>query len=117
MSKSYKELIEERQALDKEIKNALVTEKPAAIAAVLETIKTFNLTAEECGFKLPVKKKASKAVDKTDGRSSPKQPKYRNPKNPDETWTGLGATSRRPIWVRDYLDAGGTLDELLINPK
>ncbi|WP_434516307.1 H-NS family nucleoid-associated regulatory protein [Dechloromonas sp. ARDL1] len=115
MSKTYKELIKDREALDKDIANALVTEKPAAIASVLETIKAFNLTAEECGFKLPApKKKASKATDKPDGRSAPKQAKYRNPKNPNETWTGLGATSKRPIWVREHLEAGGKLEDLLI---
>lgn len=115
MSKTYKELIKDREALDKDIANALVTEKPAAIASVLETIRAFNLTAEECGFKLPApKKKAPKAADKPDGRSAPKKPKYRNPNNPDDTWTGLGATSRRPKWVVEYEAAGGKIEDCLI---
>lgn len=117
MTKTYKELIKDREALDNAIKNALVTEKPAAIASVLETIKEFNLTAEECGFNLPAPKKASKAVNKPDGRSAPKKIKYQNPNNPEETWTGLGAISKRPVWVRKHLEAGGTLEQLLINPK
>lgn len=109
MPKTYKELIEDRAALDDAIKSALLNEKPAAITSVLETIKTFSLTAEECGFVLAAPKK-----NKQDGRSAPKKPKYRNPKNPDETWNGLGATSKRPVWVREYLEAGGKLEELLI---
>lgn len=114
MPKTYKELIKDRAALDDAIKSALLNEKPAAIASVLETIKTFGLTAEECGFDVPKAKRASKSADKPDGRSAPKKPKYRNPKNPDETWNGLGATSKRPVWVREYLEAGGKLEELLI---
>lgn len=38
-------------------------------------------------------------------------PKYANPTNPDQTWTGRG---RRPQWVSDALDAGKTLDDLAI---
>lgn len=38
-------------------------------------------------------------------------PKYQNPSNPDETWTGRG---QKPGWVRDALAAGKTLDQLLI---
>ncbi len=39
------------------------------------------------------------------------QPKYRNPSNPDNTWTGRG---RRPLWVEKCLSEGKTLDDLLI---
>lgn len=115
MSKTYKELIKDRAQLDDAIKTALVNEKPAAIASVLELIKDFSLTAEECGFKLASpKKKAAKAVDKPDGRSAPKPVKYRNPNNSNETWTGLGAKSRRPKWVVDYEAAGGNIKDCLV---
>lgn len=40
-------------------------------------------------------------------------PKYRNPDDPTQTWTGRG---NRPIWVRDHLDAGGSLEEIAITP-
>ncbi len=113
MSKSYTELIEERDALDREIEKALGAEKQATIKMVREAIELFNLTPADCGFK-SAKKQPS---NKPDGRSAPKKPKYQNPKKPDETWNGLGATSKRPIWVREHLAAGGTLDELLIAPK
>ncbi|WP_434516642.1 H-NS family nucleoid-associated regulatory protein [Dechloromonas sp. ARDL1] len=118
MSKTYKELIKDRAQLDDAIKTALVNEKPAAIASVLELIKDFGLTAEECGFKVAApKKKASKAVDKPDGRTAPKPAKYRNPNNPNETWTGLGAKNKKPVWVQEYLAAGGKIEDCLINPK
>ena len=41
----------------------------------------------------------------------PVAPKYRNPADASETWTGRG---RRPRWVDEYLDQGGTLDQVSI---
>ena len=38
-------------------------------------------------------------------------PKYRNPLNYDETWTGKG---RKPKWVVEFLEAGGSLDYIEI---
>lgn len=38
-------------------------------------------------------------------------PKYRNPNNPMETWTGRG---RAPLWVTDYEDQGGNRRDLEI---
>ena len=38
-------------------------------------------------------------------------PKYKNPDNGSETWTGRG---RQPRWVASALEGGKTLDELLI---
>ncbi len=36
---------------------------------------------------------------------------YRNPKNPVQTWSGLG---KRPNWLKAYLSEGGSLEELKI---
>jgi DNA-binding protein H-NS len=38
-------------------------------------------------------------------------PKYRNPKNPDETWSGRG---KQPRWVASQLRSGKRLDQFLI---
>jgi DNA-binding protein H-NS len=38
-------------------------------------------------------------------------PKYQNPKNPTEKWSGRG---RQPHWVRAQLKAGKRLEHLLI---
>lgn len=38
-------------------------------------------------------------------------PKYRDPENPQLTWSGRG---RRPEWVKERLDSGMTLDDCLI---
>jgi DNA-binding protein H-NS len=46
---------------------------------------------------------------KLKGRKVP--PKYRNPKNREETWAGRGAT---PRWLRAELKAGHKLEEFAI---
>ncbi|MCF3592537.1 H-NS histone family protein [Rhodobacteraceae bacterium LMO-12] len=38
-------------------------------------------------------------------------PKYANPADKTQTWTGRG---RRPAWVREALEAGKSLDDLAI---
>ena len=42
----------------------------------------------------------------------PVLPKYKNPKNPSETWSGRG---KQPRWLKAQLRAGKKLDDLLIN--
>ena len=41
----------------------------------------------------------------------PVAPKYRNPADGSQTWTGRG---RKPKWVTEALDAGGSMDDFLI---
>jgi DNA-binding protein H-NS len=38
-------------------------------------------------------------------------PKYQNPKNPAETWSGRG---KQPLWAKEQLRSGGKLDRCLI---
>ena len=39
-------------------------------------------------------------------------PKYRNPYNQQQTWTGRGS---QPAWVKAHVSTGRSLDALLIN--
>ena len=39
------------------------------------------------------------------------EPKFRNPNNPSETWSGRG---KQPHWVRNLLAAGTSLDDLRV---
>ena len=41
----------------------------------------------------------------------PVLPKYKNPKNPAEIWSGRG---KQRLWVREQLEAGKRLDQFLI---
>ncbi len=49
-----------------------------------------------------------------DGEREPVAPKYRHPENPSETWSGRG---RKPKWVEAHLEAGGNMEDLLINKQ
>lgn len=40
-------------------------------------------------------------------------PKYRNPDNPEQTWTGRG---KAPLWFAALIDSGKTREDLLIPP-
>lgn len=54
-------------------------------------------------------RKSTRKVSPIKGRKVP--PKYRNPSDSSETWTGRG---RKPRWVEEWLTAGKSIDELLI---
>lgn len=100
---SRDELLEHKKSLQKEInavEKALSTlkdrERKAALAAA-------EKAAAEHGFSLA-------ELAGLGGRSTRAKtvsaPKYRNPADPDQTWTGRG---RRPDWIRDALEKGADL--------
>ena len=39
------------------------------------------------------------------------EPKYQNPANPRQTWTGRG---KRPSWIKAVLEQGGAMEDMLI---
>lgn len=91
---SYKELVAQREALDKQIEELRQAELKSAIAQVRQLIAEWQLSAEDCGFKsiaAPSLKKAKSAV----------AAKYRGPNG--ETWSGRG---RAPKWL-EALEAQG----------
>jgi DNA-binding protein H-NS len=45
------------------------------------------------------------------GSKKPVAPKYRNPKDPSQTWAGRGL---QPLWIRDAIKSGKKLDSFLI---
>lgn len=57
----------------------------------------------------PWAKKGKNAGRKKRGGTVP--PKYRNPGNPSETWTGRG---KKPAWVEEAIAAGQSLESMLI---
>ena len=61
--------------------------------------------AQEMGFSLS--ELTGTSVRK--GKVNP--PKYRNPENPSETWSGRG---RQPGWIKEILAKDGNLDDYLI---
>lgn len=100
-------------------RKVLAKRKPAAQtkAAVAKVLKASGWSFEELYGKTggsaiaPAPKKAGKA-SKAKGRSTGKvAPKYRNPANEKETWTGRG---RQPRWVAAEIANGRKLEDFLI---
>lgn len=82
---SYKELLAQREQLDKQIKEAIAQEKADGIAKAKLIIEQYGLTAAD----LFSRKAGAK------GASGKVAPKYRNPST-GETWTGRG---KAPKWI------------------
>lgn len=75
------------------------------------TVEELFGTGAAVAVKAPRGAKASKGASKT-GRKLPKvEPKYRNPANAAETWTGRG---KQPRWLAEYTKAGRKVEDFLI---
>jgi DNA-binding protein H-NS len=88
-----------------------------ALAKIVQLAKESGLTAEDVLGALKTGKaaKVAKGAPKKTARKNPSAgktvaPKYRNPANPAQTWTGRG---KSPTWVAE-MKAAGTLDSALI---
>jgi len=82
---SYKELLAQREQLDKQIKEVIAREKADGIAKAKLIIEQYGLSASDLfSRKAGVKGAGGKVA-----------PKYRNPST-GETWTGRG---KAPKWI------------------
>lgn len=94
-----------------------VLKKRKPIATIRKRIVDFAIsegyTIEElfggAGASRKAAKKATKKAARKTGRKVP--PKYRNPANPSETWTGRG---KQPRWLAEQLKKGKKLEDFLI---
>ncbi len=97
------EAAEEKAAqIAAEKKAALIAAKKAAEA---HGFSLAELTGEEAPD--PAKKRPLKKTDKR-GKVAPK---YQNPANPDQKWSGRG---RAPGWMAEHLEAGGKKEDFAI---
>lgn len=71
-----------------------------------EALKAAEEAAKEFGFSLSELNSAQPNTKKTKGA-----PKFVNPEDPSQTWTGRG---RKPNWVVAHLDAGKPLEDLAL---
>lgn len=94
------ELIELRSNLDTAIQRAEERERSEALRAAEEAAAKFGFSLEEIAATARSSAKKGKAA-----------PKYRNPQNHGETWSGRG---RKPHWVHAALTAGVDIAELEI---
>lgn len=96
--------------------NEIIAEAKALIAekqeeAVQAAFQKMVLIASEVGLSAEEvlrrgREKAGKPVSR-----GVVPPRYRNPTNPTETWTGRG---KSPRWVQDKIARGITLEDMLI---
>ncbi len=84
---SYKELLQQREQLENQIKEARDKELSDAISQVRSLVSEYSLTAEDI-FPPARGKRAGTAGSKV-------APKYKNPET-GETWTGRG---KAPKWI------------------
>ena len=105
----------QRELLDKKEQALKAKSHDKVLAKIVALAKDAGLTAADIIKALssgkPAKAaKASKASKKGALAGKKVAPKYRNPANPEQTWTGRGVS---PTWVQD-LKAAGTLETALI---
>ncbi len=115
-------LRKQREAIEAKEKALLARANDKVIAEIVALAKKHNVTIEELGDAMDTAKrkrsakgtrhvaKAPRKTAKTNDKRAKVAPKYRNPTNAAETWTGRGRT---PLWVQALKDAG-TLDTALI---
>ena len=107
------EKIQQQIAELQEKANELIKLKKAEILAeVVKNIKTYGLTAEECGFHFTAPT-TSKPQKSTPTEKSKPEPQYRGP-NGEEWAGGRGA---KPKWVKEILEGGGNIEDYRISKE
>ena len=92
--------------------NKLISDAQAALAKKQEVAEKVRKLARDNGLNISDLMTADKQKKaKTKKPRGKVAPKYRNPANGSETWTGRG---RQPRWVADALTDGKSLDDILI---
>ena len=94
-------------SLEAKRKALLDESRQEALTATRATVAKYGFTASELGVSNPKPAKAG-----TDALKAKAPAKYANPTNPSQTWAG--GKGARPTWVKTHLDAGKSLDDLLI---
>jgi len=98
---SRDELVELRSNIDAAIADAEAREKAAALEAVKKAAAEHGYTLEEI----------ANVVKSKSGKRAKAAPKYRNPDNHEETWSGRG---RKPQWIHAALTRGLDVSDLEI---
>ena len=88
-----------RKRIDKAIESFQDRKKKEAIDLLEKTARDLGYSLAELTAAGGVKPRRTVA------------PKYANPEDKSQTWTGRG---RKPLWVQAALDSGKSLDDLLI---
>ena len=107
-SMSRKELEKLKANVEKALSTVAEKEKKAALAAAKKAAAAHGFSLDEITGAEQEKPKKRRGPAKA---KSPSVPKYRNPDDKNQTWTGKG---RQPQWFKDAVSAGTSPDELAI---
>ena len=91
MTTSYKELLQQREALEQAIANARAHELSEAVRRARELVAEFGLTVQDV---FPSGRANAKSAGKSNSGTKV-APKYRDPAS-GQTWTGRG---KAPKWI------------------
>ena len=99
-----KRSLDELKALQNEVAVAIFNFEKKRKA---ETLAELEALAHAKGFSL------KELLDNSNGKSVKKTvaPKYADPANPENTWTGRG---RKPKWLVTALESGGTAEDFAL---
>jgi DNA-binding protein H-NS len=102
----------QRELLDKKEQALKSKSHDKVLAQIVILAKQAGLTAADIAKAMNSGKSAKATKTPKKGALAGKKvaPKYRNPANPEQTWTGRGVS---PTWVQ-ALKSAGTLDTALI---
>lgn len=101
-SMSRKELKKLQRDVEKSLKAAEQRERAQAIKAAEKAVAEYGFTLDDV---------TASPKSKGSARGSKATPKYRNPMNPEQTWTGRG---RKPGWIHEALERGDDITDLEI---
>lgn len=105
-SMTRKELEKLKVDVEKALEKLKEKDRKAALAAAEKAAAAHGFALSEITGETAPRSRRAKSGPK---KVSP--PKYRNPANPEQTWTGKG---RQPEWFKSALAAGTTPDSMEI---
>ncbi|WP_206198527.1 H-NS histone family protein [Zoogloea dura] len=101
-----------------ELKKAKDDASAQALKRIVDELNGLGFSKEELANALGMTVKPNSGISKKvrgeRGSAEAKvkgNPKYQNPDDHDQTWTGMG---RQPGWIKAHLQSGGSLESLLI---
>ncbi len=105
----------QRELLDKKEQALKSKSNDKILAKIVMLAKDAGLTAADITKALSSAKpgKAAKVAKKGGLAGKKVAPKYRNPANPEQTWTGRGVS---PTWVQALKTAGTLNSALIVQP-
>ena len=95
---SIPELNDLAEDIERELKRRNEEERKKVLVKVKELAASVDMSLEE-------------VLTYSSSKKTKGAPKYLNPANPKQTWTGRG---KRPSWIKEALEQGGALEDMLI---